>query len=327
MVIYNALLLMCMFNIFLFKKSILFFTLLILGIFCGLREGVLGYDYFVYEEFYNNVLIEGNKFNYEPLFYFLTYSFKYVGFSYHFFIFSISMFFHLSLYFFLLFLRKEMHLNIGLVLCAYVSTVYFWHSYTLVRQSIPIAIFYFSIPLFFKQSKLAIINFIGVGFHIGHVSSLFIQLFGRGVFSYKKLVFILSMTLVFMYYSPLFLNKMEQYESGRQSGIYPVLEFLFIFFVFVLLKNKLHILNFIAMFGAILSLFGFFMGEVFVRFSEPLKIIIPIGLAYIFSIINKNNKDISVVYAITLIVYCFFRLNFFFMNFGEFAVPYRSVFF
>jgi len=328
MLVYNLILLLCILNVFIYSKKLLFSSLLIMCSLCGLRDGVLGYDYFVYESFYNNLLVAGNEYSYEPFFYYLAYFFKYNGFPFSIFLLFSSAFFHFSLYSLLVFIKRELKINIGLVLCLYVSTTYFWHSYTLLRQSYSIAIFYLCVLLLFynrRRFTLILINGVGLGFHIGHLSTLIVQFSQNIRFNIKNIFLFFLLFLVGVYYFPLFAKKIQQYESVTTSGIYPVVEFIFALCVFFLFIKNRNLFIVSACLGSLLAVLGFFYGEILIRFAEPLRIVVPVALSCLFNYINRLNKNIALLYVFLLILYCFFRLNYFFVNFGDYAIPYKSI--
>lgn len=327
MLMYNILLLFCLPNIFFWSKRWLFFTILILSIFCGTRLNILGYDYFVYQDYYNNILNDGNIYSYEPFYYWFAYACRYLGFSYNVFLFLISIVFHWTLFLFLAAIKRNLLINVGLVLSLYVSTIYFWHSHTIIRQSFSISIFYIFLSSFLSSGgkKNNVINFLGLGFHIAHLSCIVFYVLNVMKFSLKNIIFISILFLVVLYYLPLFMIKLEQYNNGESAGVFPVIEFLFSCVVIFLLSQKHKGLLVMALFGLCIALLSAMYSEVFVRFLEPFRIIVPISWAYLYKYIRSHNRDMAIIIAIILIIYAFFRLNYFIVNFGEYALPYQSL--
>lgn len=328
MLVYNLILCLSFINIFIRNKVFLFLTVFILCFFCGLRNNVLGYDFFVYKEYYNQILTQGNVFGYEPFFYYMSYLFRSAGLSFNSFLFFVSLFFHLSLYYLLITLNRRLFINAGIVLSAYVSTIYFWHSYTLVRQSLSIAVFYyvFAFTLNSSGKKCYFINFLGVGFHISHVVSIAYQLAKDIKFSLKLLICCGGVFLVFYFYSPVLMAKISQYSTGVTASIFPLIEFIFSFFVILCLcDNERKNLLLIASAAIIISIMGAYVSEVLIRFVEPFRIVVPIGFAYLFCYVNKSSRELGFVYLLFFMMYCFFRLNVFMYGFGDYALPYQSI--
>lgn len=331
MVIYNFILLLAVCNIFFCDRRFLFFTISVLCFFCGFRANVLGYDYFVYKEYYDNILQDGNVFGYEPFFYFLVFFFKSLGVSYSVFLFIISALFHYSLYNLLLSINRRLLINAGVVLSAYVSAVYFWHSYTLVRQSISIAIFYFVLSSILNSSrnKWRCVNLFGIGFHISHIIPVLFQVARWVRFSVKGVSTLIGASFLFLlvalYYYPLIIGKFSQYSTGGVTGILPVCEFLFsLVIIYLIGGGDRGDFLIILIFSIVIAVCGAFISEVFIRFVEPFRIVTPIAFGYLFKLINKNSNDLAGVFLCTFIFYCFVRLNFFILGFGDYAIPYQN---
>ncbi|MFM5179518.1 EpsG family protein [Aeromonas veronii] len=329
MLIYNLLLFLCLPSIFIRNEKFLFFIILLLTVFCGTRLNILGYDYFVYQDYYNNILIDGNVYSYEPFFYWFAHTCSSLGLSYNVFLFLISMLFHWALFLFLIAIKRHLYINVGVVLSLYVSTIYFWHSYTIIRQSFSISIFYIFLSSFLSSGgkKNTWVNYLGLGFHISHLSCMIFYMLSVMKLSLRNLFFISIFIFVIIYYSPLFMLKLEQYRNGGAAGVFPVIEFLFSMFVIYLLTSDNKRLLIMSFLGFCIALFSVMYSEVFVRFLEPFRIIIPISWAYLYRFIGSKNREIAVVFSMLLILYAFFRLNYFILNFGDYSIPYQNIFF
>ena len=128
-----------------------------------------------------------------------------------------------------------------------------------------------------------------------------------------------------LYYYPLISGKFLQYSTGGVTGLLPVCEFLFsIVIVYLTGTNNRRDFFIILIFSIVIAVCGAFISEVFIRFVEPFRIVTPIAFGYLFKLINKNSNELAGVFLCAFIIYCFIRLNFFLLGFGDYAIPYQN---
>lgn len=313
------------------NRKYMLFVLLSLAIICGARDGVLGYDFVVYKSYFDNILSDRNIYNYEIGYFWLNNIFHMGGLSFHILLFFISFFFHFSLFVILFKLKDKVGINPGWVLFFYVTSgFYFWHSYTLLRQSIAISIFYLSISL--SLNRGIAFNFAGLFFHFSSIINIFVIGFLKikENISFRKVViifvFLLFLGAMLIEYSK---EKFQVYEVSNTANYFVLIETLIqgLLLIFLLKENKLSFLIKVVVGVSILfCVLGVLVNEVFIRFLEPYKILMFMSYAVLLTRIRRNNRNLYISIAVLFIVLSYLRQYRFFDNFGSYAIPYMSIF-
>lgn len=306
------------------------FALLVLAVICGVRDGVLGYDFIVYQNYFDNLMSDGNVYNYEIGYYWLNYFFNIGDFSFHDFLFLISFLYHFCLFILLFYLEDEIGMNPGWVLFFYVTSgSYFWHSYTLLRQSFAICIFYLSITM--SLSRALAFNFIGPFFHVSSIINILViaSLKIRAKITLKNIV-IISIFFIFLgiVLADVFKEKFEVYEFDNTANVLVLSETLIqsLLLLFLMKESKFSsLVNVVILVSISFCILGFFVNAIFIRFLEPYKIIMFMAYAVFLLRIRQENKKLYIGTSILLIVLSYLRLYRFFDTFGDYAVPYMSI--
>lgn len=307
------------------------FTLSLGFLLAGLRYDVIGYDYSVYDAYYNGTT---NSINYEPAFIFLIALFKAIDLSFYFFILFISAFNHFSLYFLLKKLRLYFDVNPLLLLFFYATSgAYFWFTYTLTRQSISISIIFliFAIYLGHKKSykvQVVFLTAIASLYHIaGLIGSIIFIFKSHAIFNLKATLFFASvLAIVGFFYSDLLLEKINQYSGSEPGlGLLSILELILIIFINFYFVNdkKLNNLIYTSIIASLICYVVFYLtGLPIMRFIEPLKILIYIPVALFY---YKVKADYKLLFMFTVIPLNFYRLHEFIVMFGDYGYPYKFI--
>lgn len=313
------------------NKKYIAIALFGLAVICGARDEVLGYDFLVYKNYFDNLISDGNIYNYEIGYYWLNYFFAISDLSFHNFLFFISFLYHFCLFILLFYLKKEIGVNPGWVLFFYVTSgSYFWHSYTLLRQSFAISIFYLSLAMSLNMAFA--VNFIGLFFHVSAILNILVIFYLKikGKIKFINIViafvFFIFLSIVLMYY---FKEKFGVYEFNRTSNALILIETLIqsLLLLFLMRQNKISsVVNVVIFLSISICLLSFFANEIFIRFLEPYKILMLMSYAIFLLRIRQVNRVWYVGMSILLIVFSYLRLYRFFDNFGDYAVPYMSIF-
>lgn len=302
-----------------------------LAVICGARDEVLGSDFIVYKNYFDNLISDGNIYNYEIGYYWINYFFNIIGLSFHGLLFSLSFLYHFCLFILLFYLKEKVGVNPGWVLFFYVTSgFYFWHSYTLLRQSLGISVFYLSITM--PLNRAIAFNFIGPFFHTSAILNIFVifSLKIKEKITFKNTiiisVFVVFLSIVLMDY---FKEKFEVYEFDKTANVLVLIETLIqsLLLLFLMGKNKASSFVKVVIFLSIsFCLLSFFVNEIFIRFLEPYKIILIMSYAVFLLRVMQEYRNWYVGVSILLIVLAYLRLYRFFDNFGDYAVPYMSIF-
>ncbi|MGL5124098.1 MAG: EpsG family protein, partial [Fusobacteriaceae bacterium] len=132
-----------------YEKKMLLIPTIFLFLFGGLRKGIGGYDYYVYEYFYN-LPKNQNPYFYEIAFVKLRNFFKILSFDYNHFLMFLSFLFIFTLYY--LFITYSKHSTLCLLI--YVSLFYFWQNFTILRNFIGIILFWIGIKYILENNYI-----------------------------------------------------------------------------------------------------------------------------------------------------------------------------
>lgn len=305
--------------------------LLLLAFICGARDGVLGYDFSVYESYFSNLLTDGNFYAYEAGYFWINYIFAANDLSFHAFLFCLSFFYHLSLFFVLFYLKDEIGVNPGWILFFYVTSgFYFWHAYTLLRQSVGISLFYLSMGLNFRG--MLALNLISPLFHVSSVINIF-------VVGYLKIREKISIRIVLVIFTTMafagsvlteyFSRKFESYGVFDKAGSLILIETLLQSFILIaLLKNNRYspLIKIAVCVSVLFCLLGFFVNEIFIRFLEPYKLLLLMSYALLLWRLSLENRFFYAAFAVLFVALSYLRMYRFFNNFGDYAIPYNFIF-
>jgi len=307
------------------------FCLLLLTFICGARDGVLGYDFSVYESYFSNLLTDGNVHAYEAGYFWINYIFAANDLPFHAFLFCLSFFYHLSLFFVLFYLEDEIGVNPGWILFFYVTSgFYFWHAYTLLRQSVGISLFYLSMGLNLKG--MFFLNLISPLFHVSSVINIFVV----GYLKIREkisvtigLVIFITMAFFGFMLTEYFSRKFEFYGVIDKAGLLVLIETLLQSFILIAMlgKNRYSSLIKIVVCVSVLFCFlGFFINEIFIRFLEPYKLLMLMSYALLLCRLRVENIFLYAALAVLFVALSYLRMYRFFTNFGEYAIPYNFIF-
>ena len=205
----------------------LFFSGLVLSIFVNsFRDMIGGYDIYIYSQYFDNVLENGNFLNYELGFYYLNVILNYVYADRYFFFAILGLIFILSFYIFSVKVTKKLSfLVFFLVFCK----LYFY-SFVYLRQMFAVILVWFSFYFILEKNKKYFIIFF-VAACLFHVSAAiaFFAFFMKKIFNIKTLIllFILGLVLgffvntqqLFMLLGGFFDNQRLISNSGNENAI------------------------------------------------------------------------------------------------------------
>ena len=129
-----------------FEKLLLVIPVFILSIYTGTRINVGGYDYHVYKYFYELPFFQ-NPYGYEILFVLFRDLSKFIGLNYNFFLLLLSFLFNFTIY--KLFIYYSNYPTFSFLI--YLSTFYYWHNFTIIRNYIAILIFWISLKYIIER--------------------------------------------------------------------------------------------------------------------------------------------------------------------------------
>lgn len=132
-----------------YEKTLLLIPLALLTIYAGTRIDVGGYDYHVYKYFYELPYFQ-NPYGYERLFVLLRDLSRFLGLSYNHFLLGLTAIFNLGIY--RLLITYSIYPTLSFLI--YLSTFYYWHNFTIIRNFIAIIIFWFSLKYILERKAV-----------------------------------------------------------------------------------------------------------------------------------------------------------------------------
>lgn len=142
-----------------YEKEILLIPLSILTLYAGTRMDVGGYDYHVYKYFYELPYFQ-NPYGYEKLFVLLRDLSRFLGLSYNYFLFGLTLVFNLVIYRVLI--TYSIYPMLSFLI--YLSTFYYWHNFTIIRNFIAILIFWISLKYILEKKALPYFTLVSIAF-------------------------------------------------------------------------------------------------------------------------------------------------------------------
>ncbi len=305
-----------------YEKKMLLIPTVFLFLFGGLRKGIGGYDYYVYEYFYN-LPKNQNPYGYEIGFVKLRNFCHILGLNYNGFLMILSFIFIFILYY----LFIEYSEQPTLCLLIYFSLFYFWQNFTILRNFIAIILFWIGIKYILEDNFIKYIIFCIVAFLFHKSAIIIFPMYFLLKLKPKKKIIILSFlgagvltlfsSLIFYIKSDLFglTERILRYSNIKESGnIGEYLEILILNIILykVIFKEKKITLEKKDIIFCNMSFFSliiftiFFRYAIVLRFLEYFRLGIVIVIPYlIFKIKNENYRYLTVF---ILILYLFYRL-------------------
>ena len=266
-----------------YEKYILLMPVFILAIYTGTRFNVGGYDYSIYKYFYN-LPYSQNPYGYESFFVFLRNFFKYIGFSYDYFLLVLAFVFNFAIY--KLFVKYSYSPILSFFI--YLSTFYYWHNFTIIRNFIAILIFWVSIKYIAEKKIIPYFILITIAYFFHKTAIMLYPLYFLLNLKFsKKSILILSSLAIF--FNPLSFyifkinlgfglsERLNRYAYIVESGnIYEFIElfslvFMLLFFIFI--KKNISIENSIENIMINLNIIALFIFAVFFRFAIVLRVL------------------------------------------------------
>lgn len=305
-----------------YEKKMLLIPTVFLFLFGGLRKGIGGYDYYVYEYFYS-LPKNQNPYGYEIGFVKLRNFCHILGLNYNGFLMILSFIFIFILYY----LFIEYSEQPTLCLLIYFSLFYFWQNFTILRNFIAIILFWIGIKYILEDNFIKYIIFCIVAFLFHKSAIIIFPMYFLLKLKPKKKIIILSFlgagvltlfsSLIFYIKSDLFglTERMLRYSNIKESG--NIVEYLEILILNIILYKvifkekkitleKKDIIFFNMSFFSLIIFTIFFRYAIVLRFLEYFRLEIVIVIPYlIFKIKNENYRYLTVF---ILILYLFYRL-------------------
>ncbi|MGL5356831.1 MAG: EpsG family protein [Cetobacterium sp.] len=299
-----------------YESSLLLIPVSLLTIYTGTRFNVGGYDYHVYKYFYNLPYFQ-NPYGYEYLFLILKDSFKFLGLNYNMFLLILSIIFNYIIY--KLFIRYSINPTLSFLI--YLSTFYYWHNFTILRNFISIIIFWISLKFIIEKKVLVYISLITIAtlFHKTAIilypfyfllnlklnRKLFIYIFGTAIFINPLSFYIFKVNIEFLGLS----ERLNRYSGIIEHGNrFEFLELFILVFISLFFIKKANIeenifinLNLFALFIFI----SFYRFAIILRFLEYFRLGIFITIPFILSKIE--NKFVKSLTFIAILLYFTFK--------------------
>lgn len=313
-----------------YKKGLLFLSLVIMSLIAGLRYNVLGYDYGVYKFYFDEVSEHGNFYGYELGYYYLNLAFNYIGFSFFHLILFVSILLHFSLYKALSSLGGIFRVNPAVILFFFIASgAYHWIAYTITRQSISTIFIYILIPLMVLSHKNLKVGMATAFGSLFHVSSIIYPLMANLRNNIAFLIMILLPLLLIAIVSIFLPSKYMGYIAGEAVGKGYFFEAVAIvlFSIFIALRRPCFVyfvLFKIAFIFLLFSYFSAFHGVNLSRFLTPFTIFFYIPIIIFIQTYFRSFRNY--IYFILLPVFAL-RLHLFILGFGVDGYPYKSIFF
>ncbi|MGL5798192.1 MAG: EpsG family protein [Cetobacterium sp.] len=298
------------------ENNLLLIPVFFLTLYTGTRLNVGGYDYHVYKYFYSLQYFQ-NPYGYEHFFVLLRDFFKFIGLSYNFFLLLLSFIFNFVIYKLLTKYSK----NPTLSFLIYLSTFYYWHNFTIIRNFIAILLFWLSLKYILERKLIVfiIITTIACFFHKTAIILYPFYFLLNHKFTKKSLgllfglAFILNPLSFYIFKVDIaFLGLSER--LNRYSGIiehgnrYEFLELFILVLISLFFIKKADIKENIFINLNIFSLFifiTFYRFAVVLRFLEYFRLGVLITIPFILSKIE--NKLLKRLFFIAILLYFSFK--------------------
>lgn len=302
-----------------YEKFLLIMPVFLLSIYTGTRINVGGYDYHVYKYFYELPYFQ-NPYGYEYFFILLRDFSKFLGLNYNFFLLFLSFIFNFIIY--KLFISYSRYPTLSFLI--YLSTFYYWHNFTIIRNFIAIIIFWISLKYIIERKIFIYIFLITLACFFHKTAIILYPLYFLLNYGFTKkslsFLFILSLIINPLSFIIFKLNisflglseRLNRYSHIIEHGnFYEFLELLI--FVTILLfyfknstKKESVLLN--------LNIFALFIFISFYRFAIILRVLdyfrlgIFIGIPFIiFNISNKYLKYLSFIILCSYLVFKYYN--------------------
>lgn len=307
-ILYMSFILVAFFDFFNSKKaSFVFYPIAILlaTIVLIFRDMVGGYDLYVYGYYFENILLNGNYYNYELGFYYINLFFSYF-FSDRWYLFTL---FGLVFLISVIVLGKQLGSGVSHIFVFFVLLKLYFISFTYLRQILAISFYFLALVYLLRGAKLRYILFLFFSSTI-HASLIlgFLTLFlNKKIIN--KIYFIVGFFIV------LFLGLFLKYFSffkfiGLESGIslFYFIEAIFLFFIFYSIRgyfefNKFFLIYNLSIVYIYLCLFSSLFGGNFIRFLWIFSFAPIFCLIYYIMILRYKNPSLSLLYFILMISY------------------------
>ncbi|MEG0300190.1 MAG: EpsG family protein [Cetobacterium sp.] len=288
-----------------YERFLLIFPVLILSIYTGTRMNVGGYDYHVYKYFYSLPQSQ-NPYGYEVLFVILRDTFKMLGINYNIFLLILSFIFNFTIYK-LLIKYSELPAFSFLI---YISTFYYWHNFTIIRNYISILLFWISLKYILEKKPFHYFGLITLAFLFHKTSFILYPLYFilNLKLNKKTILGILSLALIINPFSYLIFKinitflglseRLNRYSYIIEHGnFYEFLELSIFVLALIFVSSNLTEEQNIMFNINILALFifiAFYRFAIVLRFLEFFRIGIITMIPYLLTKIrNKNTRCIT----------------------------------
>lgn len=330
------------------------FFLLMFGL-VAFRDHLGGSDYYMYEAFYSRVVPIGDYFKglYEP--YFRTKSFEtgYVilssiirSFDFtngpYFYMFVIAVI-NFCIFFPSL---REYTPYVMIAILFFLYKAYFWHEFTLLRQSLAISLFTYSIRFVHRKEywKYIAINLLGVSFHATAIILLPLCFILNKKFNDRTILIFMGVAFVLSFLAPYMWQLCHKVATmigiGERLSFYVmdkrsinplnIIEILVVLFVALfyrkIYESKEPYFNIFLNIFLFSSLFviSFSSFEVFARFKEYFVVAYMILISYFVGHVSNNRSRWAIFLGLTLYVALgYFRYIFIFDDGG--LIPYKWI--
>ncbi|MGL6166785.1 MAG: EpsG family protein [Fusobacteriaceae bacterium] len=317
------------------EKLIMIIPISFLALFSGTRKDIGGYDYYVYEYFYN--LANGeNPYGYEKFFVYLRDFMKMLNFSYWEFLFSLSCIFSLIMYH----LLKKYSVSPIFSFLIYISTYYYWHNFTIIRNYIAILIFWISLEYIIEKKPIKYFLLITIAFMFHKTSIILYPMYYllNLKLNTKKIMMFYGVGLLLNPLSSLafkiqidFLGLSERLtrysqivEKGNffefsEMGIYTL--------ALILLAKDLNeeenIFFNISVFSFLIFLI-FYRFAIILRFLEFFRIGIIVLLPYVFNKIEEKIENKNLKYCFLAVFLTYFSWRYYYIVTGYLIYNYKT---
>ncbi|MGL6169055.1 MAG: EpsG family protein [Fusobacteriaceae bacterium] len=299
-----------------YEKNLLLIPVFLLTLYTGTRFNVGGYDYHVYKYFYNLPYFQ-NPYGYEHLFVFLKDFFKFFRFNYNIFLLTLSFIFNYTIY--KLFIKYSINPTVSFLI--YLSTFYYWHNFTILRNFIAILIFWISLKFIIEKKLLVYIALITIAtfFHKTAIilypfyfllnyklnKKSLICIFGTALFINPLSFYIFKLNIEFLGLSERLNRYSRIVEHGNRYEFSELLILVFISLFFIKKASSEEAIFINLNIFALFIFLSFYRFAIILRFLEYFRLGVFITIPFIISKIE--NKLIKNLAFIAILLYFTFK--------------------
>ncbi|WP_432205428.1 EpsG family protein (plasmid) [Cetobacterium somerae] len=299
-----------------YEKFLLIIPVFFLTVYTGTRFNVGGYDYHVYKYFYELPAFQ-NPYGYELFFVLFRDILKFIGLNYNYFLLFLSLISNFFIY--KLFISYSSYPTLSFLI--YLSTFYYWHNFTIIRNFIAILIFWISLKYIIERKFIVYISLITLAcfFHKTAIILYPFYFLLNYRFTKKSLIllylfsFVINPLSFFIFkFNISFLGlseRLNRYRHIVEHGNFFEFSELFIFTIALIFflkdyTNKENVIINLNVF-ALFIFITFYRFAIILRFLEYFRLGVFVGIPLL--LFNIRNKHLKYIMLSLLFMYLTFK--------------------